>query len=621
MYGWRREKENGDVSLFSLFPFFPFFSLFRPVEEKKPLSCLRAFPGHKNNTLSLHVCTIAELVPVPSFCKHHSCIASPSSPVESASIVVVAVTVTVAVDVPSRPLLTPAPLPLKTRRMISIPALIKQIVSSFQVSRSSRNQLPALETSFNPIPNFKNLPKNLQNARWSTILHFSLLLVVFAFSISIMRVPIFAKLIVVVVLVFINFSPIFSQFFTNGLPILAWVFLFFNSQFIPLSMKRPISVKVLPILETIFYGDNLSEILASKTNTFLDVLSWLPYGLIHFALPFVVAFLIFVFAPPQTLPQFCWSFGFMNLSGVFVQNMVFSCAPPWYKVLHGLEKANYSMKGSPGGLGRIDQLIGFDMYTTGFTNSPLIFGAMPSLHSGCSTMDALWLTYLLPKGAPIWISYVIWLWFSTMYLTHHYFIDVVAGSCLAVFFFYCVKWRGKLPINDKFCRWDYDSLTFHNIWNEDPLKSSDFFADIDDNHPMSSPSPYDLENQIPLNDLSSSSVSNNVITNGKFDGSNNGKANLSNSKPNNINNNKNKKSDVESDPNLDSEKRDIFYSDDEIAEAYDIEKSAHTTTKTVPKMFKESFEVTLSTSQQNRDSEDTNVSNHIQSGSSTSNKK
>lgn len=501
--------------------------------------------------------------------------------------------------------------------MISLPAVIRQLLSAFQASRASRNQLPALETSFNPVPNIRNLPKNVQNAGWATILHFSLILTVFTFSISIMQVPLLAKLVVVLVLVYINFAPVFSQFFTNGLPILAWVFLFFNSKFIPLSMKRPISVKVLPILETVFFGDNLSEILASKTNTFFDVFSWLPYGLIHFALPFVVAFLIFVFAPPQTLPQFCWSFGFMNLSGVFVQNIVFSCAPPWYKVLHGLEKANYSMKGSPGGLGRIDLLLGFDMYTSGFTNSPLIFGAMPSLHSGCSTMDALWLTYLLPKGAPIWISYVIWLWFSTMYLTHHYFIDVVAGSCLAVFFFSCVKWRGKLPINDRFCRWDYDSLSFHNIWNEDPLKPSDFFADVDGlNDPMSSPSPYDLENQIPLNDLSSSSISNNVINNIKFEGGTS-KANLANPKPNGINNSKNKKSDVETDPNLDSEKRDLFYSDDEIAEAYDIEKSVNTTTKTVPKRFKESFEVTLSTnSQHNRDSED--VNRQIQGSTSSS---
>ena len=383
------------------------------------------------------------------------------------------------------------------------------------------------------------------------------------------------KLFIILTLIYITTAPLFAQFFRNGLPILAWVFLFFNSKFIPLEMKRPISVKVLPALETIFYGDNLSEILASKTNTFLDIISWLPYGIIHFSLPFVVAALIFIFAPPNTLPQFCWSFGFMNLTGVVIQNLIFSCAPPWYKVLHGLDKANYSMKGSPGGLGRIDILLGLDLYTTGFTNSPLIFGAMPSLHSGCSTMDALWLSYLFPKFTPLFIFYVCWLWFSTMYLTHHYFIDVVVGSCLALFFFSLIKWRGKLPINDLFCRWNYENIKFNDIWLEDPLKQLDYFnydnmndleIDLDTNN--------DLESQIPLNDLSNDNNNNDNDTDNNAD--------------NDHNDDKNKDK-IENDNNFIE-----FESDDEIAEANDIEKSMHTSIKKTPKMYKESFEATIS---------------------------
>lgn len=385
-----------------------------------------------------------------------------------------------------------------------------------------------------------------------------------------MPVAILIKFTLIVVLIYINFAPIFAQFFNNGLPILAWVFLFFNSRFIPLSMKRPISVKVLPALETIFYGDNLSEILASKTNTFLDVICWLPYGLIHFSLPFVVAALIFLFAPPTTLPQFCWSFGYMNLTGVIVQDLIFSCAPPWYKVLHGLENANYAMKGSPGGLGRIDKLLGIDMYTTGFTNSPLIFGAMPSLHSGCSTMDALWLSYLFPKASPIFIFYVVWLWFSTMYLTHHYFIDVVVGSCLAVVFFTLIKWRGKLPINNLFCRWDYESLSLHNIWNEDPLKINNDYDDLS----IDTERTNDLEIQIPLRDLTLSSNENS---------NNDSKLNSSDSKS---------KSELNSDDIgiEDSDESD----NDEIVEANDIEKNANRSIKKTPKSYKESFEATLS---------------------------
>lgn len=477
-------------------------------------------------------------------------------------------------------------------KMISIPTLLKQIYSAFQTSRQNKNDITQLKTSFNPLENLQKFPKKLEHASWSNVFHFSFLVIIFVFSIAIMQVAIWIKLVIILVLVYINFAPVFAQFFNNGLPILAWVFLFFNSRFIPLSMKRPISVKVLPVLETTFYGDNLSEILASNTNTFLDIIAWLPYGLIHFALPFVVAFLIFVFAPPKTLPQFCWSFGYMNLTGVIIQDLVFSCAPPWYKVLHGLDKANYSMKGSPGGLGRIDQLLGVDMYTTGFTNSPLIFGAMPSLHSGCSTMDALWLTYLFPKAAPICIAYVVWLWFSTMYLTHHYFIDVVVGSCLAVGFFSCVKWRGKLPINDNFCRWNYDSVSLHNVWNEDPLKQLDYF-----NLDINTDGANDLENQIPLEDFTEGGDNNNG-PNMNASANNSNSPNPANNKHLNNNNGTTDKSELKFKLE-DDEARDLFESDDEIADANDIEKSANTTTKKTPKTYKESFEATLSMNHSN----------------------
>jgi hypothetical protein len=34
-------------------------------------------------------------------------------------------------------------------------------------------------------------------------------------------------------------------------------------------------------LESILYGANISDLLTRATNPFLDVLAWLPYGVIH----------------------------------------------------------------------------------------------------------------------------------------------------------------------------------------------------------------------------------------------------------------------------------------------------------------------------------------------------
>lgn len=328
------------------------------------------------------------------------------------------------------------------------------------------NAVSQLRTGWSPLEELKMWPRYLdpRGADFSpkAVTHYCIMAFVFAFSLTIMPVGILVKLVIVLALLYATAAPLLAQFFRPALPILAWVILFFNSKNIPLAMRPPITVTVLPRLEDFFFADNLSELLATNTNTFKDVLAWIPYGIIHFSFPFIVAALIFIFGPPTALNGFAFSFGYMNLTGVIIQNLLFSCAPPWYKVLHGLDKANYKMQGSPGGLARVDTLLGLDLYTTGFTNSPLIFGAMPSLHSGCSTMDAIWLTYLWPQLAPLWAFYVMWLWYSTMYLTHHYFIDVVVGSNLALFWFLVWKYSGKLPINNCFCRWDFKAIEFHN---------------------------------------------------------------------------------------------------------------------------------------------------------------
>lgn len=198
-------------------------------------------------------------------------------------------------------------------------------------------------------------------------------------------------------------------------------------RFIPAEWRPPIWVRVLPALENIIYGANLSNILSKNTNAFLDVLAWIPYGLIHFAAPFVCSIVLFIFAAPGTLPVFSRSFGYMNIIGVTIQ-ILLPCAPPWYETLHGLAPANYSMSGSPAGLARIDQLFGVDLYTSTFTASPMVFGAMPSLHAGSATIEALFLSHVFPRGKWVFYAYTMWIWWATLYLQHHYAVDLIAGS-------------------------------------------------------------------------------------------------------------------------------------------------------------------------------------------------
>ncbi|QPG74846.1 hypothetical protein FOA43_002182 [Brettanomyces nanus] len=345
--------------------------------------------------------------------------------------------------------------------------LILRLWDEFKNSSQVNNQLPLLRPGFRPtMRRFRHMSTIIK-------LNAAICASTFMFVLYILPVSVFVKLALFGALSLLNTVPVLSQFFFYGMPVLAWVFLFFSAAKVPEAWRPPISVKFLPAMENILYGDNLSDILAAYHNTFLDLLAWFPYGIVHFGGPFVVAALIWLFGPPTALRSYGWSFGYMNLLGVFIQQ-VGASAPPWYKNLYGLAAAHYGMSGSPGGLARIDELFGFDMYTTTFSTAPLIFGAFPSLHSACSTMSALWLSYLFPKYTACFVCYVCWLWWATMYLTHHYFFDLTAGSVLAVSFFYAAKFT-SLPLKDPkcWCRFNYTQLKYFDTHAEDPLFESE----------------------------------------------------------------------------------------------------------------------------------------------------
>ena len=156
--------------------------------------------------------------------------------------------------------------------------------------------------------------------------------------------------------------------------------------------------------------------------------------------------------------------------------------------MFGLAPANYSMAGSPAGLARIDALFGIDLYTSNFTAAPLVFGAFPSLHAGCATIEALFLSYVFPRLRPVFIAYVLWIWWATMYLSHHYAVDLVGGSLLAGVAFYVAKSRFLPRIQpDKEFRWDYDYVEFGDV----PSGYSYGLADLDTNFHPSGPSDSD----------------------------------------------------------------------------------------------------------------------------------
>lgn len=85
----------------------------------------------------------------------------------------------------------------------------------------------------------------------------------------------------------------------------------------------------------------------------------------------------------------------------------------------------------------MDEILGTTMYGTTFTASPLVFGAFPSLHSGCAWQLAFFIVFTFgPRAIPFALSYVFWIWWAAMYLGHHYVVDLVGGGIYAIIAFW-----------------------------------------------------------------------------------------------------------------------------------------------------------------------------------------
>lgn len=308
------------------------------------------------------------------------------------------------------------------------------------VRRSARHFIAALQAAATRLDKSLSPRDTLQKLRQyeftvsDTIYIFHLINA--TFWITVMQSPGFpSKLLIPILYTIALLIPFTSQFFVPATPVFAWLLTYYSARFVPDSLRPPISVVTLPTLESVLYGANISDILTRFTHPVLDIIAWIPYGVIHFTLPFFVAAFLWLFRPKEALHLFARAFGYLNLVGVLIQ-ITFPCAPPWYEVIHGLTPAHYKMLGSPGGLGRIDAIFGGSGYTNAFSHSPVIFGAFPSLHAGCSTIDALFLSHFFPHTTKFVWAYVAILYWSTMYLTHHYLVDVVGGACLAAATFY-----------------------------------------------------------------------------------------------------------------------------------------------------------------------------------------
>jgi membrane-associated phospholipid phosphatase len=127
--------------------------------------------------------------------------------------------------------------------------------------------------------------------------------------------------------------------------------------------------------------------------------------------------------------RFTWAFVIANLIG-FSCYYIYPAAPPWYVADHGF-LVDMTVRASPAGTVRFDQLIGFPLMQGFYGKSADVFGAIPSLHVVYPFLAMVY-GWRLRRFRAFAVGYFLLVCFSAVYLNHHYLIDIFVGLAIAL---------------------------------------------------------------------------------------------------------------------------------------------------------------------------------------------
>ena len=172
-----------------------------------------------------------------------------------------------------------------------------------------------------------------------------------------------------------------------------------------------------------------NEYLRINGNTFLDVmtgffyLSWVP-------VPLAFAFFLFYKDRKQFL-YFSLTFLLVNLIG-FTIYYLYPAAPPWYVEHYGFN-FHAGTPGNTGGLVKFDNYFHAGVFKSIYAKGSNVFAAMPSLHSSYPVVVLYYgiknrLRYL----SILFTIVMLGIWFTAVYASHHYILDVLAGILTAI---------------------------------------------------------------------------------------------------------------------------------------------------------------------------------------------
>lgn len=129
--------------------------------------------------------------------------------------------------------------------------------------------------------------------------------------------------------------------------------------------------------------------------------------------------------------HFAIVFLLVNLIG-FAIYYIHPAAPPWYVASHGFDFID-GTHGEVAGLQGFQEITGWYVFDGLYARNSNVYAAVPSLHSAYMPVA---LYYALRSRTSWWlrgffIVITVGIWFTAVYTSHHYLIDVILGASVA----------------------------------------------------------------------------------------------------------------------------------------------------------------------------------------------
>lgn len=239
-------------------------------------------------------------------------------------------------------------------------------------------------------------------------------------------------------------------------------------------------VTAWPLLNLIRYFSDRHE------THILDLIAFTSYVILHLTVPIVSSFYFYLFHKPGVLASYALSLGLQNILGLTTHILIPS-SPPWFVHLNGINAAaDYSTLGYSAGLSRINSTLGSYLTNNGFHKSPIVFGALPSLHSAMAVITFLYVSWFSSSilATSLSLSFVILQWWATIYLDHHWRLDLLAGLLYSLSVFILFKYLNPRRFNENYdssinSQFDLELQSINSHTESDTLEDfNDFSTDF-----------------------------------------------------------------------------------------------------------------------------------------------